>query len=1828
VRTRLRYSILLGAAATIAILFAAASGAAGSSSVPSVSLAAPEQALSGTVTLTATATPTAGQIVTSVAIEWSPAGTDQWHTIATLDAPPYTTQFDTTKLPNGSYDLRAQATDSGGETGTSSVLTRADANGPTVSLEDPGTLLHAIVPITADVTVPAGDTVTSVTFAYSPAGADNWTTFAVDTSAPYKQAFDTTQVPDGEYDIRAVLLDSSNATASDVLKDRIVNNNNPGATALLTDPGTALSGTVDLKATVTPGSFPIDSVAFEVSPAGQRQWKTVGTTKDAPYEVSVDTKQLQDGLYDLRVVATDTGGNQIFSPDITSRWIDNTAPTTSLARPQSPLVGRVTLNATADDASSGVSSVRFERAAHGTTSWILIGVRRATPYSLLFDSRTVPNGSYDFRVVATDAAGNSSTSAVAADLTVDNPPIPPTTPPTIDDIVGPAHGVVLLGSIANSPQHETWAAGFTSAPPASFDGSRLPYTAVGNQVVLLRYLDSTGWEIVDVPRLADGSPFQLLPADEVDSSGVLIRGAMAPSGEGWLWIAETATDGSVRYGLFHRPAGGSFAYDPADTAALGPGLLAPTGNARGQSELTVRAAAGGSGTVGVLVSPGQVTTPVTETNAQGDSVQINTQLSYGVLANGSWSAQTVAPLPQSYQPSAGDSLSLQFADIEGTGSGWGALSLQATGTGPVPLMLGHFDQSGWSFVTTGLDVLDLTGAFAQAGESVTPTGLLAFGGAVWIGARLSQAGSSHSDSIVARYDQASGQVTDSWCTNQAASSSCIDPLDAAHPASVPTAIFSTNKGDIALAPTNGFVDEFAGGEWIQIAAPGFSGSNSSFFSAPGEGWIAGVRALGHWHLANTSAPMTVWPEANRSTLTGIAAPPTAPPAGDPWGAGALAVGLGGTAMQYDPQQGWVVTALPPHDARLNLTSVAFSGPSSAMAVGQSGVIIRWDGTKWTEDPQSISLTQNLLNSVAFSSTGQGWAVGTFGTILHYNGSRWSTEQPPTEDEGVDITSVAVSGSDVFAIADGNLIERKANGTWAAVAQSLLPTPAPPPGDLRVVSGLPDGGLVVAGRSVVLTRSHSGDRLEYSDQPVDGIAVAAAATRDSAGDIEPFVSVAQPALDPATLTPSNDVAGYPPGDGELLRETPGGGWQDLSRAQYPGGTALPGDGVAKSDPALAVAPSSDGQHAWVVGGYAGTITAGGQGTSAVLPARPTGWQTASIWRFDAGSPLTPPSEASSGIELPELAGQVSFAFFTSPECRIQCAATQDAQPDVNLASAAQQIATFAKQKGGPAFAILGGNARGPSDPQAYADGNGAADFARLPSLLQPLGGLPLYAAFGPLDPVPGLDDPTEPWADAFAGAPAPFGPGPSPTGITTAGAGGLDGGVHRYYAFDATQNEGTIRVIVLDNSAGSLDSTWPGQTNWLEAQLAAANAADLPVVVVTALPLGPTGQAGIAEDGPAVATLLINAGVLAVFTTNMNQLNQQYALPDPTTFPQIPEYEGASLGYQQSQNNGVLWDDVTVDTSARTVSVSAIPVIDSLSIKPLDGVTVKRSSTLRFQGIGRRPVGSLATTPTQDSFPGFDNYVTIPASGLCSGCVAPSYAFASSNTSVGDFVTPTASGSSFPFIDPMTGKPVPSASSGLFCAYNSGKTTISLTVGLLTYQLPVTVSGGGFGPPCGTAIQAGGKQVVVTSVGQAPSTATPSPPAPAPAAATPAPLPPVPVPPPVPVAPEAPVAPVPPAAPAPLAIVPPPAGVVQPVPPGGATAQQPASAPRREKARKHASQSAFSVRPAGVDAADWFYPATAGATLLSLLAVGLAAGPRLRRRRTYAYVQVSSRPRSR
>jgi hypothetical protein len=1775
-------------------------------------------------------------------------------------------------------------------------------NAPTVSLSPTGQFpLRGPVPFNATATPVAGQSIGSVMFQERPAGAgDNaWKTFdcwstsfnpacqvTQNSLTSYTSNFDTTTLGNGIYDFQVEATDSAgNTGTSAVVSDQVIANNATGIA--LASPGSPLSGSVTLTATPEVGGNTPPSVSFlycptsRDCPANPTLWKTFSTVTTPQFDsmgnlyftTTLDTTTLGgDGTYDLGVSAPNDSSGDVFQGGVVSDLVvDNTHPTVSLDKPGGSLSGIVTLTASASASVSGLEAVKFEVAPAGTGNWTTVGIAASAPYTSTFDTRQFADGSYDLRAEASSGGEGSSDDGVTAasntvaGVSISNPGTQQFGGLTLTNYASPASNVKLLGELPGG-DHETWAIGQTNAPAPVVNGAPLPYTAQGNgQVVLLEYTDATGWRIADVLRNQDGNAFPIAGATG-------FGGAMTVSGEAWVTLNEAS--GTA---VFHRLPGGRFTYDPAASATLRTLL--------GNPVVVLHETTSGA-VYGMLMasSPPQQLQQVQTPNGP---VTIGTNLEYGQLINGVWTL-TGATLPQDYTAPAGvSSISLLggAADMTSPGTGWAVLDEQEQSGSVDTVLLARFDQNGWTFLpATGLDSLDLEGPFAArsqqsatAGDTVSakPVALHADSSGLWLSATLST--NSVSGTVVARYDFASGRVVQDWCQSTLPRQGpgggedfeCGRPLDLDHPAVVPNAVFDNSpQGQVALglSGTSDFIDVYSFGTWKAFATPGITGngSGSAVFADPSDGWIRGTNTLVQVSASVPASPLAEWPEANRDPLLSVALPPGQSTTDTE---GALAVGVDGTALHYDPSVGWQVDATPPRVHHIELTGVAFASPSLAFAVGQAGAILRWNGSSWSEDPQSVSVTTSTLNGVAFGSDGEGWAVGGFGTIIHWDGSSWSREQLPPQDSGADVTSVAVAGQYVYAIAGGNLVMRAPDGTWSQ-DNSSLPTPTPPLGSLKLVSGLPDGGLAVAGKNVLMIKQSASAPLQYAPVSFNDIPVALAAFRDATGVLRALVSIAPPIETQGGL--SNDVGGFPAGDGDLLLETDSG-WQDLSRALPASSSPFAsGDGVVQPDPVLAVAASPDGSHAWAVGGYAGTHAADGVGTDQILAARSSDWFTSAIWRYDAGGSVGSSNTTEGAIGLPATPGTVSFAYFSSALCKLQCAAVQDAQPDVNLTNAAAEISAFAQQPGGPAFALLGGNARGPMDDSAWASGAGRVDISRLPQLLSGLSGVPTYAAYGPRDAVPTSSDPTSsdvrssharsfdaasfdpassdpalPWAQAFANAPAPFGPGRAPAGITPQGSGDATGPVNKYYAFDVSQKGGTLRAIVLDNSAGSLEASAPGQTAWLSGQLSQAQSEGVPVVVFAAEPLN-INDVGAADDADSVASMLANAGVLGVFTTSgggtnvwQSQQDQVVDVPAdaPIGAPTVPEYEGGTLTYQQPKNNGVLWYDVSVNTSNNTLSVNAVPVISDLALEPMDGLTAARSSTLQFQAIARRPTATIATTPVDPTFPGYGQYVNIPSSS-CSTCIGPSYTFTSSDPVVGNFVVPSAPGSPYPKLD-ANGKTIASSKSGLFCAYNGGTTTVSITTGLLTSSLPVTVQSGGYGPPCGT-VPGGVSTNVITVPGRVirrtaanPNQAPPPPPVQGGVHAT---LPKVIPPPPPPVVtpsvvapPVKPVKPVhtPPAvvtpAPAPVPVQSqPPVGVppvvlplipasLTPVPPGGATVSAQATARREEKARKHAQQSAYLTRPAGTSGTEWFYPAVGVITVFALLlaAGGLRPGPR-------------------
>ncbi len=185
----------------------------------------------------------------------------------------------------------------------------------------------------------------------------------------------------------------------------------------LTDPGSPLSGSVSLSANAA-SNRGIASVVFASAPAGTSTWTTACTDTVAPYSCTFDTTAVADGLRDVRALATDTAG-YTRADVVANRRVDNTGPTVSTTDPGSPLTGTTNVTSTATDAGSGLASVTLQYRL-GAGAWTTICTTASSPSTCAWNTASLADGLYDLHTLATDAVGNSTTSAQVSNRRVDN----------------------------------------------------------------------------------------------------------------------------------------------------------------------------------------------------------------------------------------------------------------------------------------------------------------------------------------------------------------------------------------------------------------------------------------------------------------------------------------------------------------------------------------------------------------------------------------------------------------------------------------------------------------------------------------------------------------------------------------------------------------------------------------------------------------------------------------------------------------------------------------------------------------------------------------------------------------------------------------------------------------------------------------------------------------------------------------------------------------------------------------------------------------------------------------------------------------------------------------------------------------------------------------------------------------------------------------------------------------------------------------------------------------------------------------------------------------
>ncbi len=1270
-------------------------------------------------------------------------------------------------------------------------------------------------------------------------------------------------------------------------------------------------------------------------------------------------------------------------------------------------------------------------------------------------------------------------------------------------LLGPADsGATLMGAAPQGATGEAWA--YRELPltvgSVRAGGQPLQFGPVANplqpqpQLAFLRHTNATGWQVFETPRDEQDQPYRGMVPNRLSAR-------VTPRGGGVLAGRDLTRPVGNQVVVLHRDPGDRFRALPAPPADVllpaEPGQPAEAlAEDQGGGRIALTVFDEGAGT-GLFVAP--TGREVADAVLHHDGVAWTREPVE--LPTGSESLFRVLALDAT---AADNAWALAETD---PGLGRGVVLLRRTTPPGGPLWVEQ-DLGSTPFAdrnTPGLGIADA----APLGGAAQPLTVTSDG--VWVDVAATIAGTARD--ITLFFAPGASEVTGSWCD----ATVCSAPLGVR---------FSRQGGYRSFAwPGTGFgtrvitnpldpsgIEDSNRGTYLRLADGAFArmpggGGNfrpSGAFASADSGWLEGPVQIS---TAQTPARLRAWPTSLRAPLADVAGAPGA--ATGALGAGALAVGADGGVARYVPGRGWRREFLLSSSGSVNkatLRGVAWPEPNRAHAVGDLGAMWQWnaDDGLWGADPGiPIGFEGNLLD-VAFQpgNPERGYAVGKGGVLLGY-GKSWEQEALPAGFGSADLTSIAFAGGQAIVAAGGDVLVNSGGG-WHIdpSARALLDSVRAGKPRLVAVAGLSDGGAVAAGRDIVIERDGPSSPWRFSSQPLPGsTVVAAAAIRSNAAGrpVRAVVSaVPQLGYPPADDLPDPDPNVPPPilppfqlpGDGYLLRETESG-WSDEQRTAFAGSGA---DRPLKSDPVLGLLLDPAG-NGWAVGGWSGDADAAGRGSSARNGegrAIRTRVRTAGIYRYGSGA--APPAAGAAAVPMP--AGPARLAVAGHAQCDAACAdlAPQSLGPDRTLAAALRAVARLRAAGAGPRALLYTGS--------RIKDGLRADDGARYAALLGSEPALPVYPALGSSDAADGVGAAV--FRSAFAAFPAPFGSAAAPSGVSADGIPGAapGTGARTHYAFDSDGPGGRVRVVVIDNSRGSLAASDPHQNPaepqlpWLTAVLDDARADGIPAIVMGSRDLNTrfTPKLNVATDGDVVARALVDHGASA-YVYDRPEENRFTRIPAASSRT-IPSFGTGTLGYRSPiagavglnsadslfGDSGVLLLEVHAaqrdpETNRAPVSVRLVPVIEDLSLEATDGPLLRRSRPALFRGLGRRPRGGdrwgRAAAGSGNPDPsGGDPYTSFPPEQClipgCSARIAPEYRFTSSDPDIADFVRqdPNSSNLRKPLIG-SDDKVVTASASGLLCPFNAGTTTVTVSAGGFSYSEQVRVLDGSVQRPCGT-----------------------------------------------------------------------------------------------------------------------------------------------------------------
>ncbi len=1255
----------------------------------------------------------------------------------------------------------------------------------------------------------------------------------------------------------------------------------------------------------------------------------------------------------------------------------------------------------------------------------------------------------------------------------------------------PARDVTLIGASPEEAPGETWGVGEEGEINSS-------------QFEVFRYTAQGGWSVSGTPLDSEGKPlaeFQPVKSD--------LMGAMTPQGDGEL-IGTAVAERKKHQVLLLRNPGGVFT--EVVLPNTGPGALMHAGEnvfEEGRTPLLTPLDEGGQAGVFLI--------PVSHSGGEEQVLHYDGQ---------HWTAEPIE-VPAATAQEGGGFHVLAIAATS-PGNAWLLAQLSAQ-TRNVALF--HRSEGRWKELAPGA-LTDYGSPFAipgAAGSAPRSSGqiLTVTGSGVWVdGERpdLSARMTMFLRPSPAGEEASATEVQRVWCDPGEKFEGCDEELPLPTPIGPSRSFAWSGSGEspygerVITGFGEGVTLRLEGSSFKRVLALGGSeapddvgGEFGAAFSSAREGWLGNDEMPVHLTLNPVADRLQYWPVPFHYALAAVAPQPGAVPGA--LSSGAVVVGEHGEVARYVPGEGWEPETLFGPGGRHetpSLRAVAWPTPNRVYAVGVLSTTAPatpqmwlWRGETglWEPDPAvPLNFRGNLLG-IAFDpgNPSRAYAVGEQGVLLRY-GKTWTQEPEsaiPAEAQGASFTSVAFSGSEALVAFrknhpqaggepqhyTGGLLVNEGSG-WrvdqeaGAVLQGAIPW---------TVAGLADGGAAVTGTlgglpgTATVIERQSGSGPWQATAPYPGQAPGSLALFREAGVLRAVGSGGLPntarleeqhSLPPSL--PPELVQPYPLSGGYVVRQTPAG-WSDEEHArnpvQDPLGEYKLYDQVYQPDPSSAVLISEDGSAGWAIGG--------------VAEGRHPEFDTADVARYP-GESGTPPGEQSGPVqpnatEAALNATQATFAVGGGAQCVAACINRARAAigPDVWLQSALRQ----AQRTGGLRAFLYTGPRVTSGIGHAFAPVEFPREFGRYAEILGSTGGAPpVFPVASESDRGPGSECEFQ---EAFGGFQKPLGAGADPAGVVSLPGPRPSASCDTYYAFSSTgpaAGAGRVRVIVIDTTAVGED--WSNERAWLASELAAAETAKEPSLVVGSADLNAEIAAHRIQAEEAAQTII--AGHASAYFYDAPEENVEVPLDGSAT----TAFGSGTLGYGSAVRarlsdylgaNGFLLVHVNVaarqSNNLAPVSARLIPNVGELALEAEQGTLLRRSQVASFAGLARRPrAGGRSQRGRNVNEASL--YIPIPENCVGASCahrIAPEYTISSSDPEIGKFVTrntavsePNAVLRGGPKDEPLPlGEQNQDLESGLFCAFLPGQTEVTISAGGLSASLTVTVQAGSVRQPCGT-----------------------------------------------------------------------------------------------------------------------------------------------------------------